>query len=80
MKLFNALVRDQPESVVVEGQVSRAKSSDSDQALKASDSVRDQFSPHQPESKSKSTRLVQFKTSSAQVYQYQAVVRKVSVY
>ena len=49
MKLFNAQVRDQSESVAVEDQASRAKrsvedqalkeqSSDSDQALKASDS------------------------------------------
>ena len=72
MKLFNAQVQDQIESVAVEGQVSGAKRSDSDtdqvlkasilaQALKASDSVSDQISLDQPESESKTSRLVQFK-------------------
>ena len=63
MKLFNAQTRDQTESVAVEGQVSRAKRSviDPDQALKASDSVSDQFSPVQPKSESKTSRSVQFK-------------------
>ena len=43
MKLFNAQTGDQPESVVVEGQASRAKRSvtKSDQVLKALDSVSD---------------------------------------
>ena len=48
MKLFNAQVqeqvRDPSESDAVEGQSSRAKRSVEDQALKASDSVRDQIS------------------------------------
>ena len=83
MRLFNAQVqeqvRDQTESVAVEGQASRAKrsvedqalkaqSSVSDQALKAAGSVRDQISSVQsssvqPESESKTSRSVQFKTS-----------------
>ena len=41
MKLFNAQVRDQTGSVAVEGQISSAKISVEDQALKASDSSRD---------------------------------------
>ena len=51
MKLFNAQTRDQTESVAVEGQASTAKRSvtNSDQALKATDSVSDQFSPVHPE-------------------------------
>ena len=68
MKLFNAQFRDQSETVSVEGQAIRAKRSvsDSDQALKAS--VSDQISsvqssPVQPESESKTSRSVQFKTS-----------------
>ena len=68
MKLFNAQVRDQSETVSVEGQAIRAKRSvsDSDQALKAS--VSDQISSVQsssvqPESESKTSRSVQFKTS-----------------
>ena len=62
MKLFNDQVRDQIESVAVEGQASRAKRSIEDQVLKALDSVSDQFSPDQPESESKSPRSVQFKS------------------
>ena len=66
MRLFNAQVRDQLETVSVEGQAVRAKRSDSDQALKAS--VSDQISSVQsssvrPESESKTSRSVQFKTS-----------------
>ena len=61
MKLFNAQVQDQvrgqTESVAIEGQ-----------ALKASNSVRDQFSSlqsssNQPESESKHSSSVQFKTT-----------------
>ena len=67
MKLFNAQVqgqgRDQTVSDAVEGQAVRAQSSVSDQALKASDLVRDQPSSNQPEPKSKTSRSVQFKTS-----------------
>ena len=67
MKLFNAQVQDQSETVSVEGQASRAKRSvsHSDQALKASvsDSVRDQSSSDQPESESKPSSSVQCKTS-----------------
>ena len=77
MKLFNAQVRDQSETVSVEGQAIRAKrsGSDSDQALKAQSSdqalkasVSDQISSVQsssvqPESESKTSRSVQFKTS-----------------
>ena len=72
MRLFNAQVRDQVRdqtvSDAVEGQTVRAQSSVSDQALKASDSVRDQSSVVQsssvkPESESKTSRSVQFKTS-----------------
>ena len=72
MKLFNAQVqeqvRDQTVSDAVEGQAVRAQSSVSDQALKASVSVRDQSSSVQsssvqPESESKTSRSVQFKTS-----------------
>ena len=77
MRLFNAQVRGQLETVSVEGQAVRAKRSviDSDQALKAqiSDqalkaSVSDQISSIQsssirPESESKTSRSVQFKTS-----------------
>ena len=72
MRLFNAQVqeqvRDQTVSDAVEGQAIRAQSSVSDQALKASDSVRDQSSSVQsssvrPESESKTSRSVQFKTS-----------------
>ena len=64
MRLFNAQVRDQSETVSVEGQAIRAKRSD--QALKAS--VSDQISSVQsssvqPESESKTSRSVQFKTS-----------------
>ena len=48
MKLFNSQVqeqvRDQTESDAVEGQAVRAHGSVLDQALKASDSVRDQIS------------------------------------
>ena len=67
MRLFNAQVQDQSETVSVEGQAVRAvKRSDSDQALKAS--VSDQISSVQsssirPESESKTSRSVQFKTS-----------------
>ena len=63
MRLFNAQTRYQTESVAVEGQATRGKRSvtDSYQALKASDSVSDQFSPIQPESESKTSRSVQFK-------------------
>ena len=46
MKLFHIQVQDQSELVAVEGQVRRAKRSVEDQALKASDSVRDKFSPN----------------------------------
>ena len=77
MRLFNAQVRDQTETVSVEGQAVRAKRSvsDSDQALKAQitdqalkASVSDQISSVQsssirPESESKTSRSVQFKTS-----------------
>ena len=70
MKLFSAQVRDQTESVADEGQASRAKRSVSvtDQALKASDSVRDQSSSvqsssNQPESELKSSRPDQFSSS-----------------
>ena len=51
LKLFNAQVRNQIESVAVEGQASRAKRSvtDSDQSLKGSNSVSDHFSPVQLE-------------------------------
>ena len=70
MRLFNAQiqeqVRDQIVSDTVEGQAVRAQSSVSDQALKAS--VSDQISSVQsssarPESESKTSRSVQFKTS-----------------
>ena len=74
MKLFNAQVGDETESVVVEGQASRAKRSDENQALKASDSVRDQFSSVQFSSvqfrsvrvrvQALKTRSVQFKCTS----------------
>ena len=60
MKLSNAQVRDQSEIVANEGQAVRAQRSVEDQALKAS--VSDQFSPDQPESESKPSRSVQFKT------------------
>ena len=70
MRLFNAQVRDQSEAVSVEGQAVRAKRlvTDSDQALKTS--VSDQISSVQsssikPESESKTSRSVQFKTSVA---------------
>ena len=68
MKLFNAQVRDQSETVLVEGQAVRAERAvtDSDQALKASvsDQIRSvQSSSIRPESKSKTSRSVQFKTS-----------------
>ena len=76
MKLFNAQVQNQSETMSVEGQAVRAKRSVSksdqvlkaqisDQALKASvsDSDRDQSSSDQPESESKTSRSVQFKTS-----------------
>ena len=93
MRLFNAQVRDQSETVSIEGQAVRAKrsGSDSDQALKAqisdqalkasvSDQIRsDQSSPVQY-SQSQSPRP-QDQFSSRPVYQYQtAVVRAVSVY
>ena len=71
MKLFNAQVRDQTESVANEGQANRAKrsvsvldevlkvqSSDLDQALKAADSIQPQFNPDQPKSESKTSRSV----------------------
>ena len=63
MKLFSAQVREQSETVSVEGQALKAQISD--QALKASvsDSDRDQSSSDQPESESKPSRSVQFKTS-----------------
>ena len=61
MKLFNAQVRDQTESVAVENQAIKAKSLDSDQVLKASDSISDQFSSVQSDSESKTLRSVQFK-------------------
>ena len=58
MKLFNAQVRDQSESVAVEGQAVRAQRSVEDQALKAKSSVQalkasvsDQISSVQSESK-----------------------------
>ena len=69
MRLLNAQVqeqvRDQSESDAVEGQASRAKRSVEDQALKTSDSVRDQISLVQsssvtPESELKTTRPNQF--------------------
>ena len=41
MKLFNAHTRDQTESIAVKAQASKVKRSIEDQALKASDSVRD---------------------------------------
>ena len=72
MRLFSAQVqgqvRDQTVSDAVEGQAVRAQSSVLHQALKASDSIRDQcssaqFHSDQPESESKTTRSVQFKTS-----------------
>ena len=65
MELFNAQVQNQSETVSVEGQAVRAKRSESDQALKASvsDSHRDQSNSDQPESESKTSRSVQFKTS-----------------
>ena len=74
MKFFNAQTRDQAESAAAKGQASRAKRSvenhilkakrsdlESDQALKASGSVQDPFTSDQPESDSKTSRLVQFK-------------------
>ena len=68
MRLFSAQVRDQSETVSIEGQAIRAKRSvsESDQALKAS--VSDQISsvqssPIRPESESKPSSSVQFKTS-----------------
>ena len=83
MKLFNAQVQEQIKaqsetiSDAVEGQASRAKRSvedqalkahKSDQALKASDTIRDQISLFQsssvgPESESKTSSSVQLKTS-----------------
>ena len=65
MKLFNAQVQKQSETVSIEGQANRAKRSvsDSDQALKASVSDLVQSSSDQPESKSKHSSSVQFKTS-----------------
>ena len=95
MKLFNAQVQDQSESVAVEGLASRAKrsvedqalkaqSSDSDQALKASDSARDQFSPDQSKSETMPSRSVQFNSnvlvsSSDQFSQCTLVVGKSSI-
>ena len=63
MQLFNAQVQNQSETVSVEDQALKAQISD--QALKASvsNSDRDQFSSDQPESESKTSRSVQFKTS-----------------
>ena len=65
MKLFSAQVQNQSETVSVEGQAVRAKRSvsNSDQALKASvpDSV--QSNSVRPESESKTSRSVQFKTN-----------------
>ena len=65
MKLFNAQVqgqvRDQTISDAVEGQALKAQISD--QALKASVSDSVQSSSDQPESESKTSRSVQFKTS-----------------
>ena len=67
MKLFNAQgqdqVRDQTKSVVVEGQALKAQILDTYQALKASDSVRDQSSSvqsnsDQPKSESKHSSTV----------------------
>ena len=74
MKLFSAQVRDQSETVSIEGQAVRAKRSVSDldqalkaqisdQALKASVSESVQSSSDQPESELKHSRSVQFKTS-----------------
>ena len=62
MRLFNAQVRDQSETVAEEGQAVRAQRSvlESDQALKAL--VSDQISPVQSVSKSKPSRSVQFNT------------------
>ena len=60
MKLFDAQVRDQSGTDAEEGQAVRAQRSVEDQALKAL--VSDQFSLDQPESKSKQSRSVQFKT------------------
>ena len=71
MRFFNAQARDQIESVAAEGRANKAKrliedqalkakrsDTDSDQALKVSDSVSDQISQDQPESESRSPRLV----------------------
>ena len=71
MKILNAQTRDQIESVAAKGQSSRAQrsvedhalkakrsDSESDQAIKASGSVQDQFSLNQPELDSKTSRLV----------------------
>ena len=88
MELFNAQVQKQSETVSVEGQAVRAKrsDSDSDQALKASvsDSYRDQSSLDQPESESKTSRSIQFKTSvpvssSSQSSHYTLAVSRSSV-
>ena len=61
MKLFNDQVRDQTKSIVIEGQANRAKRSVDDQVLKESDSVSDQFSLVQSDS-----RVQDLKISSVQ--------------